>query len=124
MAGSSPIHTSAGHFMRWFRPDLLPGDDEWIEADAAYAKHLTVFLTNQQRAVRTLATDPGFVLKDGLVNSMVVNLALKRVDLVVSVGSLSVGYRRLSIHFENATVQPDDLRLLADAIGATFRANR
>ena len=70
-----------------------------------------------------LATDPRFALHDGRFHEVAVDPATQAVTMVIDCGDLQVGYRRLSLSFDGATIVPDDLQRLADAIGAEFRAN-
>jgi hypothetical protein len=70
-----------------------------------------------------LATDPRFALHDGRFHQVTVDTTVQTVTMVIDCGDLQVGYRRLSLSFDHATIVPDNLQRLADAIGAEFRAN-
>lgn len=75
------------------------------------------------RDLAALATDPRFALKDGRFHEVAVDTIRQAVTMVINCGDLQVGYRRLSLSFVAATIVPDDLSRLADAVGAEFRAN-
>jgi hypothetical protein len=75
------------------------------------------------RELAALATDPHFALHDGRFYEVAVDTASKVVMMAIHCGDLQVGYRRLLLSFNEATVVPDDLQRLADAVGAEFRAN-
>jgi hypothetical protein len=109
--------------MRWYRQPHLPGDPEWQESDAAYADHLRVLRPRLPPPIVALASEPAFHLSGGRIAEMTMNTRSQTIGLSVDVGDAQVGYRRAHIHFSAATIQPDDLRLTADAIGATFRPN-
>jgi len=70
-----------------------------------------------------LAADPHFALHDGRFHEVTVDTAAQTVIMAIDCGDLQVGYRRLSLWFKEATVVPDDLQRLAEAVGAEFRAN-
>lgn len=75
------------------------------------------------RDLARLATDPLLDLHDGRFQEVTVDTAAQAVMMVINSGSLQVGYRRLTLTFDQATVVPDNLQLLAEAVGAEFRAN-
>jgi hypothetical protein len=75
------------------------------------------------RDLAALATNPHFDLHDGRFHEVVVDTAAQAVIMAIECGDLQVGYRRVSLSFNEATVVPDDLQRLADAVGAEFRAN-
>jgi hypothetical protein len=75
------------------------------------------------RDMAALATDSRFALHDGRLHEVAVDTAAQQVRMVINCGDLQVGYRRLSLSFDGATIVPDDLQRLAAAIGAEFRAN-
>ena len=70
-----------------------------------------------------LVTDPRLSLAGGRFHEFVVNVSAQTVKMVVDSGDVTVGYRRLTLTFHGATIEPDDLSRLADAVGAEFRAN-
>ena len=41
----------------------------------------------------------------------------------IDAGDLQVGYRRLTLRFADAAIVGENLQLLAEAVGASFRAN-
>jgi hypothetical protein len=75
------------------------------------------------RDLAALATDPRFDLHDGRFHEVTVDTRAQAVTMVINCGDLQVGYRRLTLSFDRATVVPDDLSRLADAVSAEFRAN-
>lgn len=70
-----------------------------------------------------LATDRRLSLHDGRFHEVIVDTSGQSVTIAIDCGDLQVGYRRLTLSFEGASIVPDDLRLLAAAVGAEFRAN-
>jgi hypothetical protein len=75
------------------------------------------------RDLAALATDPRFALQGGRFHEVAVHTTAHAVTIAVDCGDLQVGYRRLSLSFDEATIVPDNLQRLADAVGAEFRAN-
>jgi hypothetical protein len=70
-----------------------------------------------------LTTDPRRSLHDGRFHEFVVDTRKKAITIAIDCGDLQVGYRRLTLSFEGASIVPDDLQRLAAAVGAEFRAN-
>lgn len=70
-----------------------------------------------------LATDPRLSLQDGRFHELTVDTRDKTITMVIDCGDLQVGYRRLTLSFEGASIVPDDLQRVAAAVGAEFRAN-
>ena len=70
-----------------------------------------------------LATDSRLDLHDGHFHEVKVNREARTMVMVVDCGNLDVGYRRLTLRFQGAAIAPDNLLLLADAVGAEFRPN-
>lgn len=70
-----------------------------------------------------LTTDPRLSLHDGRFREVVVHRATRDITMVIDAGDLQVGYRRLTLRFAEAGVVGQNLYLLAEAIGASFRAN-
>jgi hypothetical protein len=70
-----------------------------------------------------LATDPRRSLHDGRFHEFVVDSRKKTITIAIDCGDMQIGYRRLTFSFEGASIVPDDLARLADAVGAEFRAN-
>jgi hypothetical protein len=75
------------------------------------------------RDLAALATDPRFALDDGRFHEVAVDTTAHAVTIVIDCGDLQVGYRRLSLSFDEATIVPNNLQRLADAVGAEFRVN-
>lgn len=107
--------------MRWLDPDLTA--DAWDRRVAAYAAHLVALGDRLPDSVRALAQDPRFDLHDAHIVDMTADLARQIVTMVVEAGDVQVGYRRLSLVFEEAAIVPGNLQLLAYAVGAEFRSN-
>jgi hypothetical protein len=70
-----------------------------------------------------LATDPRLSLHDGRFHEFTVDTRSSVITIAIDCGDLQVGYRRLTLTFEGASIVPDDLRLVADAVGAQYRPN-
>ena len=83
----------------------------------------TSVLAKLPRDLATLATDRRLSLHDGRFDEVVVDTRGQSMTIVIDCGDLQVGYRRLTLVFEEASIVPDDLQLLAAAVGAEFRAN-
>ncbi len=107
--------------MRWFTDEALANEDiDWNDVVADYSDHLADVVARLPVEVGALATDPRFDLKDGRFREVSVDRTAHEVVLVVDCGSLQVGYRRLTVRFAGATIEPDNLQLLAKAVGAEF----
>lgn len=109
--------------MRFFTDDAERDDAEWGRRVSAYSKHLASLTGRLPDEVMALGTDPRLDLHDGRFVRVDINRAADRVSMVLDIGSLQVGFRRMSVTFDDAEIVPDDLHLLAEAIGATFRPN-
>jgi len=110
--------------MRWFTDSARADDgDQWESAVAAYADHVRGIAAKLPRDLAMLSSDPRLDLKDGRFREVIVDRAAETVVMTIDCGDLQHGYRRLTLHFLGATVVPDNLALLADAIGAEFRSN-
>jgi hypothetical protein len=70
-----------------------------------------------------LMTDPRLSLHDGRFHEFTVDTRSSAITIAIDCGDLQVGYRRLTLSFEGASIVPNDLRLLADAVGAQYRPN-
>jgi hypothetical protein len=70
-----------------------------------------------------LATDPRLSLQDGRFREFTVDAHDRAITIAIDCGNLQVGYRRLTLSFEGASIVPDDLQRMAAAVGAEFRAN-
>ena len=107
--------------MRWFTDEALANDDiDWNEVVADYSAHLVEVAARLPVELRSLATDPRFDLKDGRFREVTVDRTAHEVVLVIDCGSLQVGYRQLTLRFAGAAIEPDNLQLLAKAVGAEF----
>jgi len=71
----------------------------------------------------SLATDPRFDLHDSRFREVTLDRTARAITMALDCGDRVVGYRRLTLTFEEAKVVPDNLSRLADAVGAEFRAN-
>jgi hypothetical protein len=87
-----------------------------MRSDAGLARSLPPDLA-------ALATDPRLSLHDGRFHELNVDTRDKRITMVIDCGDLQVGYRRLTLSFEGASIRPDDLQRVAAAVGAEFRPN-
>jgi hypothetical protein len=109
--------------MRWLTDDADANDDDWDEVVAAYEAHLSEIVPQLPAALAALATDPRLDLHDGRFREVTVDREAQEIVMVIDCGNLQVGYRRLTLRFDRAAVVPDNLQLLAAAIGAEFRSN-
>jgi hypothetical protein len=110
--------------MRWFKDEAYADDDtDWPRVLSAYAAHLAEIAPRLPANLVDLATDPRMDLHDGRFRKVQVDRTARAVALVIDCGNLQVGYRRLHLRFDAANVVPDNSQLLAEAIGAEFRAN-
>ena len=67
--------------------------------------------------------DPRFTLRGGRFKEVRIDVAAQRVLIIVNVGDLQVGYRRLRLRFDDARVVPDDYQRLSAAIRAEFKSD-
>lgn len=110
--------------MRWFTDEAYANDDtDWDEVVAAYSAHLAVIVPALPAALAAVATDARLDLHDGRFQEVTVDREAQKIVMVIDCGNLQVGYRRLTLQFDRAAVVPDNLQLLAEAIGAEFRSN-
>lgn len=110
--------------MRWLTDEAYEGSNAaWNAALKAYGARLDEIRDRIPAALLALGTDPRMDLKDGRFREVTVDRQARTVELLIAGGNLQVGYRRLSLRFERAAVVPDNLLLLAKAVGAEFRAN-
>jgi hypothetical protein len=110
--------------MRWFTDAAHAGEDgEWDEAVDGYAAHLAAITPLLPTPLAALASDPRFDLHDGRFHEVVLDHEAQEITLAIDCGDIQVGYRRLTLRFERASVVPDNLLLLAEAVGAEFRPN-
>lgn len=70
-----------------------------------------------------LTADPRLSLHHGRFHEVTVDTRDGLITIAIDCGDLQVGYRRLLLAFEGASIVPDDLQRLAEAVGAEFRAN-
>jgi hypothetical protein len=75
-------------------------------------------------ALRAITTDLRYSLHDGRFVEVNIDPAAHRVLLVINVGDLQVGYRRLHLQFQGGSIVPDDFQRLSSAIRAEFRPDR
>ena len=109
--------------MRWFTDEALADDDYWDEVIAAYSSHLVEITPRLPIELTALATDPHFDLSDGQFREVTVDRQARKVSLAIDCGNLQVGYRRLTLRFVDAAIDPENLLLLGKAVGAEFRTD-
>lgn len=109
--------------MRFYVDAAFEGQDgAWERCVAAYAAHIAEITPRLPPEVLALASDARLNLHDGHIQEVVVDLTEGRVVLNVT-GRFRRQHRLLTLQFAQATIIPDNLQLLADVIGAEFRAN-
>lgn len=108
--------------MRWFTDEALANDGE--EVASVYSAHLDAIAPRLPVELRALAIDPHFDLKDGRFREVIVDHEARAITLAIDCGNLQLGYRRLTLMFTDATIEPENLLLLAKAVGAEFRADQ
>lgn len=110
--------------MRWFTDEAYANDGtDWDEVLGAYSSHLAEVGPRLPPALMALATDPRLDLHDGRFREFRIDRKANRIGMAIDCGNLQVGYRRLTLRIDGAAVVPDNLQLLAEAIGAEFRPN-
>jgi len=109
--------------MRFFTDEAERDDGEWGRRVSAYSEHLATIKSGLPEDLKALATEPAFDLHDGRFVLVELDRTTKRLTVLVDVGSMQVGYRRLSMTFDAAEIAPDNLHLLAEAVGASFSPN-
>lgn len=108
--------------MRWFTDEAYEAG-EWDRLLTDYGAHLDSISPQLPSDLRALATEPSLNLHDARFHEVMVDPELRLIELVVDCGDLQVGYRRATLRFEDATLVPDNVQLLAYAVGAEFRSN-
>ena len=110
--------------MRWLTDAAADVDDaDWDRRVSAYSEHLADIAPRLPRVTHALATDPVLDLHDGRFELVEVDREAGRVTMVIDAGALDMGYRQLALRFDEAAIVPDNLWLLAEAVGASFRPN-
>ena len=110
--------------MRWFTDEAYEADEpEWLRMLADYRAHIDSIAPQLPPDLLALATEPRLNLHDARFREVRVDRDAAEMDLTIECGYLQVGYRRITLHFGSAHVVPDNLYLLAEAIGAEFRSN-
>lgn len=110
--------------MRWFTDDAYEAEEgDWDRVLAGYQAHVDSISPQLPPDLLCLATQPRLNLHDARFREVRVDREAAAVDLVADCGDLQVGYRRITLRFESATIVPDNLYLLAEAVGAEFRSN-
>lgn len=108
--------------MRWFTDEALANDS--VDSVASvYSAHLDEIAHRLPVELRALAMEPHFDLKDGRFREVILDHDAGAITLVIDCGNLQVSYRRLTLLFTDATIEPENLLLLAKAVGAEFRAD-
>ncbi len=113
------------HEMRWFT-DWLDQDPEVTDEDhrratAAYLEHVRSILPALPADLGRLALEPGLHLHDAQFRRVAVDPDRRIIELTVDTGYLDVGYRRLWMRVENATLSPEDFPRLEFAVTARYR---
>jgi hypothetical protein len=110
--------------MRWFTDEAYEADEPgWLRMLADYRAHLDSIAPRLPPDLLALATEPRLNLHDARFREVRVDRDAAEVDLTIECGDLQVGYRRINLQFGSASIVPDNLYLLAQAIGAEFRSN-
>jgi hypothetical protein len=110
--------------MRWLTDEARSASDtDWANAVAAYLAHLAQIGPRLPTDLMALTTDPRLNLHDGRFREVIVAPNEMKVAMVIDGGDLEFGYRRVTLQFEGATVVPDNVQLLAEAVGAEFHPN-
>jgi hypothetical protein len=110
--------------MRWFTDEAFANDEtDWDDVLGSYSAYLAEVGPRLPTALMALATDPRFDLRDGRFRDFRIDRNATSIEMAIDCGNRQVGYRRLTLRFDQAAVIPDNLQLLAEAIGAEFRPN-
>lgn len=103
--------------MRWFTDAANEADDaSWDAMLAAYQEHLARLLGSLPPDLAALGTDPRRNLHDARFHAIHVDREAETVEMVV----VLLGGEALRLRFGDAAFIPDNLQLVAYAVGATF----
>jgi len=111
--------------MRWFTDAAYTYENEadWNTMLDSYYAHLQKIEAGLPRSLAALALEPRLNLHDAAIRSIDVDDAAHTVTMRVVAGDLQVGYRDLILVFRGATLAPDNLQLLAFALGARYQTD-
>jgi hypothetical protein len=110
--------------MRWFTDAAYKLSDRgWDRMLREYTAHLEAIAPRLAPDLAALATDPRSNLHDARFHEVRVDRDRAEVDLIIDGLWDGEGYRRLTLQFDGAAIVPDNLWLLAEAVGAEFRSN-
>ena len=110
--------------MRWFTDEAYDADEPgWDRMLADYQAHLDSIAPLVPRDLLALAAEPRLNLHDARFREVRVDRDASEVEMTLECGDLQVGYRRITLQFGSAQIVPDNLYLLAEAVGAEFRSN-
>jgi len=105
--------------MRWLDPDL--DDGEWANRLAEYSAHLDAMSPALPAEVLDLARNGRFDFHDAQFVEAEVDVPAEKVRLVADAVTPQGEWHRLTLHFEGATVVPENYQKLAFALGALYR---
>lgn len=109
--------------MRWFTDGVYEADDAgWERTLAGYRAHIASISARLPADLLALATEPRFDLHDARFREVRVDADAAEVDMVIERDEQG-GPRQISLRFGSATIVPENLWLLAEAVSAEFRAN-
>ena len=108
--------------MRWFTEEAYEAeDDTWDQMFHDYEAHIARIMPRLPRDLARLAADPALNLHDASVREVRVDAERRHIVLEISAGDLLVGYRNLTVEFEDAEFDPDNLQAVAFAVGAEYK---
>ncbi len=106
--------------MRWFTDAAYYVDEsDWGEMLDSYYAHLREIGSSLPPDLAALAIEPRLNLHDAVIRSIDVDEEAEQVTMLIVAGD-QVGYRKLTLVFRGATLVPDNLQLLAYALGARY----
>jgi hypothetical protein len=109
--------------MRYFTDSAIDDDAAWEQAVRAYRARIRRIWARLPPEARALFTDPLLQLDGGAIREFAISSDRRRIRLELAVGNEGVGYRVLQLRMLDARIRPDNLYLLAEAIGAVFGPN-
>lgn len=110
--------------MRWFTDTAYEADDPaWHRMLADYRTHIDSIASRLPSDLLALATEPRLNLHDSRFKEVRVDRDAAEVQMAIACGNRQVGYRLVRLDFGRASIVPDNLYLLAAAVGAEFRSN-
>ncbi len=110
--------------MRWFTDEAYEADNPgWDRMLADYRTHIDSIASRLLPDLLALATEPRLNLHDARFKEVRVDRDAAEVEVTIECGDVQVGYRLITLDFGSASIVPDNLYLLAAAVGAEFRSN-